>query len=350
MSRHVSIPVLLVLLISPCVAPVQALPPWKPKFQELYVEQGPKSLKDAFADKVIGSCKVCHINGEPKSVRNPFGIALDKRIEGNAAKRLKAAGAAQAKKDMQTQLDKEFLAALEHVLKMPAPAGGTYGQRIQAGELPFVPTSPTHPFGGEDLTGWTTKEPKERSHWQVGAATLAEDNPAKIVLADAEKEKAQLVNVEGRGVDIYTLYKYGDVRIALEVMVPKGSNSGIYVMGEYEIQVFDSYGKDKLGGGDMGAIYSAAPPKVNAQKAPGQWNKYVIDFRAPRFDENGQRTSKATFVKVELNGQTLHQNVEMNGPTPSGVTGKESSLGPLMLQGDHGPVAYRNISVAPLKD
>ena len=69
-------------------------------------------------------------------------------------------------------------------------------------------------------------------------------------------------------------------------MVPKGSNSGIYVMGEYEVQILDSYGKpaDKLTQGDLGALYSAAAPKVNASKKPGEWQKFVIEFQAPKFD------------------------------------------------------------------
>ncbi len=212
--------------------------------------------------------------------------------------------------------------------------------------LPIISIADDKPFNGKNLDGWTTKEPKDRSHWKVGAATL---NPANLAEISFAADGSQLVNIKGGGVDIYTLEKYGDVRIELEVMVPKGSNSGIYVMGEYEVQVFDSYGKEKLGGGDMGAIYSAANPKINAQKEPGQWNSYVIEFRAPRFDDSGKRTAKATFVIVELNGKTIHENVEMNGPTPSGVTGKEHATGPIMLQGDHGPVAYRNIVVRSLQ-
>ena len=209
--------------------------------------------------------------------------------------------------------------------------------------------SPAQPFNAKDLEGWTTKEPKTRSHWKIGYATLKEGDPKTIELQDNGKAPRQLVNVQGRGVDIYSLAKYGDVRIEVEVMVPKGSNSGIYVMGEYEIQVFDSYGKEKLSGGDMGAIYGAAPPKLNAQKPVGQWNQYVIEFVAPRFDSDGKRTVQATFRRVTLNGQVLHENVKMNGPTPSGVTGKESATGPIMFQGDHGPVAYRNLTITPLK-
>ena len=75
-------------------------------------------------------------------------------------------------------------------------------------------------------------------------------------------------------------------------MVPKRSNSGVYVMGEYEIQVLDSYGKERVGPGDIGGIYGAAAPKKNASKKPGEWQKFVIDFQAPqirRRQKSGQR-------------------------------------------------------------
>ena len=203
------------------------------------------------------------------------------------------------------------------------------------------------PLNGKDLSNWTTKEPTSRNHWQIGKAVLKQQDKQQIV---ANKGGKALINTQGRGVDIYTLQKFSDVRIELEVMVPKGSNSGIYVMGEYEVQVFDSFGKQNLNGGDMGAIYGAAPPRTNAQTKAGTWNKYVIDFRAPRFDDTGKRTEKARFIKVELNGKTLHENVDMSGPTPSGVTGKETSAGgPLMFHGDHGPVALRNITIQVMK-
>jgi hypothetical protein len=198
------------------------------------------------------------------------------------------------------------------------------------------------PFNGKDLEGWKPKGPAEKSKWKAGKAT-----------ADAQKlvvgEGTELVNAEGHGLDLYSEAKWGDGVIELEVMVPKGSNSGIYVMGEYEVQVFDSFGKEKVGAGDMGGLYGATPPKTNASKAPGEWQSFRIDFRAPKFDAEGKRTAKATFVKVELNGALIQENVEMNGPTPGGLTGKEAATGPLMFQGDHGPVAYRAIKVTPLK-
>ena len=202
------------------------------------------------------------------------------------------------------------------------------------------------PFNGKSLDGWKLKGAAERSHWAAGDATLEASNPGQIKYADGGD---QLVNKKGGGVDIYCEKKFGDCTIEVEVMVPKGSNSGVYVMGEYEIQVFDSYGKEKLGGGDMGAIYGAQPARVNAQKKPGEWNKYVIVFKAPRFDAQGKKTANAVFVNVSLNGQTIHENVQMKGPTPGGVTGKEHAEGPLMFQGDHGPVAYRNIRITPGK-
>jgi hypothetical protein len=134
-------------------------------------------------------------------------------------------------------------------------------------------------------------------------------------------------------------------------MVPKGSNSGIYFMGEYEVQVFDSYGKkDKdLKYGDMGGIYDHAAPRVNASKAPGEWQKFVIEFQAPKF-ENGKKVANARFLKVTLNDQVIHENVELKRPTTSSLTGKERPTGPLMLQGDHGPVAYRHLVIKPLKN
>jgi hypothetical protein len=131
-------------------------------------------------------------------------------------------------------------------------------------------------------------------------------------------------------------------------MVPQGSNSGIYVMGEYEIQVLDSWGRQKMSGGDMGAVYGASPPRVNASKKPGQWQQYVIDFRAPKFDSSRQKTDKARLLRVELNDQVLHENLVMEKETPGGVIGREEPPGPLMFQGNHGPVAYRNIIVKPL--
>ena len=153
----------------------------------------------------------------------------------------------------------------------------------------------------------------------------------------------------GKSLDFYSGKKHGDGIITLDLMVPKGSNSGIYLQGEYEIQVLDSFGKKKMRMSDMGAVYGATPPKTNACKAPGQWQSYEIHFKAPKFDDKGKKTANAQIVKVLLNGTLIQENIELKGPTPGGVNGKEKAMGPLMFQGNHGPVAYRNIKIKPLK-
>jgi Domain of Unknown Function (DUF1080) len=201
-------------------------------------------------------------------------------------------------------------------------------------------------FNGKDLTGWKTKSGKAEETLKVGLAKL---NPAKTEELVVESGGNELINFKGGSKDFYSETKFGDALIELEFMVPKGSNSGVYVMGEYELQIFDSFGKAEVGPADVGGLYGAQAPTLNASKAPGEWQKFVIDFRAPKFDKDGKKIANAKFVKVTLNGKVIHENVEMKGPTPGGLSGKEASEGPLMFQGDHGPVAYRNIQFTPVK-
>jgi hypothetical protein len=202
-------------------------------------------------------------------------------------------------------------------------------------------------FNGKYLDSWQVKGDREKSKWVTGTAKLS-DNPKLLVNKNGHGEMLNLAYEHGDSIDITTSEKFGDCRIELQLMVPKGSNSGIYVMGEYEIQVLDSFDKVKMDQGDMGAIYGAASPPVNACKKPGEWQKYVIEFQAPRFDAGGNKVENARFVKVELNGQVLHENLEMPGPTHGGLTGRETHVGPLMFQGNHGPVAFRNIILKPI--
>ncbi len=200
------------------------------------------------------------------------------------------------------------------------------------------------PLNGTNLEGWQTKGDIEQSTWTVGAPKLDPDNPAGLVVEPAPEGQGALVTPTGRGQDIFTVEKFGDCTVDLEVLVSKGSNSGIYMMGEYEVQVLDSFGREQVGPGDMGGIYGATAPAVNASKAPGEWQRFVIEFQAPRF-EGDTKVANAKFLKVTLNGQVIHENVEMARQTPGGVTGSEHPAGPLMFQGNHGPVAYRNIRV-----
>lgn len=197
------------------------------------------------------------------------------------------------------------------------------------------------PFNGKDLTGWKLRGKDDKNKWMVGGASV--DDKGKLVHA---KDGHDLVNTAGGGIDIYTEQEFGDCLVEVEVMVPKGSNSGIYLMGRYEVQVLDSFGVKKLGMGDMGAIYSVAIPKLNACKKAGEWQKFAIDFQAPRFDGK-KKTANAIFHKVVLNGETIHEKVEVTKGATGGALGGEVPVGPLMFQGDHGPVAFRNVKITP---
>ena len=216
----------------------------------------------------------------------------------------------------------------------------------------------TKPFNGKNLDGWKKVRKEENFLWRVGNPSLAKEDSREFRFApleDADKT-GFLVNLSGagwgqnglyRGGDLATEQTFGDCTVEIEFMVAKGANSGIYLMGEYEVQVADGWGKTgQLNQGDIGAIYSAAEPKVNASKAPGQWQKFVIEFQAPKFNAAGEKTTNAKFLKVTLNGQVVQENTEVTkGSTGGGVTGGEMAKGPLMLQGNHGPVAFRNIVI-----
>jgi hypothetical protein len=217
--------------------------------------------------------------------------------------------------------------------------------QLTAGELEVV-----KPFNGKDLTGWKSKtEGQTTSKWRVGSARPDAANPKKIAVTPGGDQLINETEAHGQSLDFYSTATHGDAVITLEAMVPQGANSGIYVMGEYEVQVLDSYGKDaNPGPGDMGAIYGAQPPKNPKYLKWGEWNKYEIHWQAPRFDASGKKTANAKFLKVILNGAVIHENVEMKNVTPGGVDGKEKPKGPIMFQGNHGPVAYRNIQISPL--
>jgi hypothetical protein len=207
-------------------------------------------------------------------------------------------------------------------------------------------------FNGKDLGGWKLINPREsnRSKWVVvGGVKLKEGMPGQFT---AEKGTGILLNGgDGRGLNLLTTTTHGDCKLHVEFNVSKGSNSGVYFMGHYEVQILDSFGKkDKeLKYGDCGGIYDAAAPQTNASKAPGQWQYFDVVFRAPRFDKSGKKTANAKFIKVIHNGKVIHKNVEVKKPTTANMGGPEKAQGPLMLQGDHGPVAFRNIKLAALK-
>jgi hypothetical protein len=202
---------------------------------------------------------------------------------------------------------------------------------------------------GRDLTGWKIVG-RGPSQWTFGKAAMDPDAPAKLKVVGPGDE----LICTNRTVNLSSEAVFGDCIMELEFMVGKStegngmdSNSGIKLMNIYEIQIFDSYGKAKPNKIDCGAIYSETAPLVNACKKPGEWQKLVIDFRAPRFDEAGNKTANAKFVKVTLNGQVIQDNVEIAHGTNVSRNAKEHPTGPIYLQGDHGSVAFRNISVTP---
>jgi hypothetical protein len=195
------------------------------------------------------------------------------------------------------------------------------------------------------LDGWKLRALRFLSNWVVGVAKLDPKDPQKLTVVKSDHSDIELINTKKGGVDIYTEQEFGDCTVELEVMIPKGSNSGIYLMGRYEVQVVDSYMKKSLGDSTMGGIFGAAAPKINAAKKPGEWQKFLIEFKAPRF-KNRKRIAPAEFVKVALNGELIHQNVKLEkGPTSGALKNSEFAEGPLMLQGGMGAVAYRNIRI-----
>jgi hypothetical protein len=199
-------------------------------------------------------------------------------------------------------------------------------------------------FSGKDLSGWKTMGGKGTNQWKIGKADLDATNSAKLNVVMPGDE---LVSPES-GVNLVTEANFGDCVLELEFLVAPKSNSGVKMMSIYEVQIFDSFGKSMMNAQDCGAIYSEVAPKVNACKKPGEWQTLVIDFRAPRFDESGKKTANAKFVKVILNGQVVQENVEIAHGTNVSRNAKEHATGPVYLQGDHGPVAFRNIKLTRL--
>lgn len=160
---------------------------------------------------------------------------------------------------------------------------------------------------------------------------------------------------------LLTKWEHGDLKLELEVMIPKGSNSGIYLQGRYELQIKDSWGVSLPKHNDLGGIHrnwEEEPSKIfrgiapisNAAKAPGLWQKLSIHFQAPKFNAQGDKISNAKFVSVELNGIQIHNNVEVPLPTGGPISKEETTRGPLLIQGDHGPMAFKNIKYQLLRD
>jgi hypothetical protein len=223
-----------------------------------------------------------------------------------------------------------------HDLDRPLPpvvSPGTFSTQDSPGK---PPSDAVVLFDGRDLSQWLDK----------GGA------PAKWKV---EKGYAEVVPHTG---NMRTKIPFGDCQLHVEFsepVPPKGEsqergNSGVFLMGVYEIQVLDSYDNKTYADGQASAVYGQYPPLVNASRPPGQWQSYDIVFHGPRFDPQGKLLRPAR-VTAFHNGVLVQDNVELSGPTEHGERPPYKSgpdKAPLALQ-DHGdPVRYRNIWIREL--
>lgn len=225
---------------------------------------------------------------------------------------------------------------------------------VTLGFLAPIPVSGQQTLPLTDLSGFT--DPGKS--WQIVGdvkAELEKPNTFKVT-----KGAGILVNLPAKkapGINIRTVQEHADLDLELDYMTAAGSNSGIYFQGRYELQILDSWGVQQARSGDNGGIYErwdesrgkgqegfqGHAPRQNASRAPGLWQHLKVVFQAPRFDAGGRKIQNARFLKVELNGVTIHENLELHGPTRAALGNGETASGPLLIQGDHGAVAFRNI-------
>ena len=195
--------------------------------------------------------------------------------------------------------------------------------------------------------------------WKIVGNVYAElDEPNEL---EIKKGTGILVNQpeKGKGKDLITKREYGNIDLELDYLMAEGSNSGIYFQGQYELQLHDSWGFGPVTSAENGGVYErwdgdrppgqegyqGYPPRQDVSRAPGLWQHLEVSFQAPRFDVSGTKIENAKFIYVKLNGVTIHENVELFGPTRGSLKAGEQAKGPLRIQGDHGAVAFRNIEI-----
>lgn len=195
-------------------------------------------------------------------------------------------------------------------------------------------------FDGSNLDSWETDCPDDGSQWEIQDGALA------------------VVPVPKKGCNIQTRKGFGDVQLHLEFRTPSvvkkegqgRGNSGVFLMGQYEVQILDSWDNETYVNGQLGSIYKQYPPLVNPARKPGEWQAYDIIFIAPRFKEDGSLKSPARITAI-LNGVLVQYDSELLGQTtfrgPPSYNMHSQKL-PLVLQ-DHGDlVSFRNIWVREL--
>ncbi len=202
------------------------------------------------------------------------------------------------------------------------------GKRIPA--LPSRPDltkvkfgEPITLFNGRDLTGWKVMGKESDNRWVVEQGVLANRVPKHVPGQPAT-----------HSANIRTEREFEDFNLTLEVSVPTGGNSGVYLKGIYEIQVVDSYGKP-LDPHNMGALYGRVTPTEAAEKPAGEWQTLDI-------------TLLDRHVTVVLNGKLIIDNQPIMGCTGGAMWSDEFRPGPIYLQGDHDSVSYRNLVLRPV--
>jgi len=238
--------------------------------------------------------------------------------------------------------------------------GPQFNDGEEHGDAPFLIESGWKPLlSGKDVSGWHGQDNKPHE-WFATRAIRWERLLGPTRLSGVREPGDRILNsATGRTANIVTDEKFGDVELYVEFLVAKGSNSGVYLHGLYEIQVFDSFGSVMgMKTSDCGAVYhrwinnegvGGSAPMVNASRRPGEWQSFHIWFQGPRFDAAGKKTQNAKFIRVLHNGLLVQKDVEVEGPTRAAMEHPEAPTNPIMLQGDHGPVAFRNIYIRPLR-
>ena len=137
------------------------------------------------------------------------------------------------------------------------------------------------------------------------------------------------------GTDIVSVAKFHNFVLRYDYMIPAGSNSGMYLRGRIEVQILDDHAHGKLESGGNGGIYSFAAPSKFASRKPGQWQSVEASIRGDR-------------VSVTLNGVKIHDDLKVDRGTGGQLDNNVGSPGPIMIQGDHGMIALRNIRIKSL--
>jgi hypothetical protein len=221
---------------------------------------------------------------------------------------------------------------------------------------------------GNGIAGWIARERDADGRWVaapdhtwMGAAEV-EIDPADDHCLWAKRGSGNLASSgDGETADLFSRSELGSCDLYLEFLIPLESSSGVFLLGQYEIEISDTSEEteDELSEASCGAIrarrdpatgelFDGHPPLTNAALPAGDWQTLELTFRAPRFDEAGRKIASARFERVLLNDTLIQQNVELTGPTQGSFSEDELPRGPVRLQGECGPVAFRDIKMRTL--